>query len=79
MPKFVVSFGFIVCDLATMMMTFLNGWGVLAIVAVSIISTISSALLTSTVGAVLWPSYFWESQPGGEGHAVTSDSPSPNR
>lgn len=61
MPRIIFGFSLFVCDTATTLITLLNGWGAIAIIAVSLISSISTLIVSSSLGSLLWPTYFWDS------------------
>jgi len=61
MPRLMFGLSLFVCDTATTIVTLLNGWGVLAIIIVSILSSISTLIVSSSIGSLLWPTYFWDS------------------
>jgi len=61
MPRIIFGFSLFICDTATTLITLLNGWGAIAIIAVSLISSISTLIVSSSLGSLLWPTYFWDS------------------
>lgn len=61
MPRIMFGLSLFVCDTATTLMTLLNGWGALAIIIVSILSSVSTLIVSSSIGSLLWPTYFWDS------------------
>lgn len=60
MPRIVFGFSLFVCDTATTLLTLLNGWGALAVIVVSVVSSISTLIVSSSLGSLLWPTYFWD-------------------
>lgn len=60
MPRIVFGFSLFVCDAATTLLTLLNGWGAVAVIAVSVVSSISTLVVSSSLGNLLWPTYFWD-------------------
>jgi len=61
MPRIIFGFSLFICDTATTLITLLNGWGAIAIVVVSLLSSISTLIVSSSLGGLLWPTYFWDS------------------
>ncbi len=61
MPRMLFGFSLFICDTATTLLTLLNGWGAFAIIVVSVISSISTLIVSSSLGNLLWPTYFWDS------------------
>lgn len=62
MPRILFGLGLFICDTATTLMTLLNGWGVVAIIVASIVSSISTLIVSSSLGSLLWPTYFWDTE-----------------
>ncbi len=61
MPRIVFGLSLFICDTATTLLTLLNGWGALAIVAISLLSSIATLVVSSSLGNLIWPTYFWDS------------------
>ena len=62
MPRILFGLGLFICDTATTLMTLLSGWGVVAIIVASIVSSISTLIVSSSLGSLLWPTYFWDTE-----------------
>ncbi len=62
MSRVIFGLSLFVCDTATTLMTLLNGWGAFAIIAVAVISSISTLIVSSSLGSLLWPTYCWDPQ-----------------
>jgi len=62
MPRIIFGLSLFICDAATTMVTLLNGWGLIVVIAVSVISSISTLLVSSSLGSLLWPTYFWDTR-----------------
>jgi hypothetical protein len=60
MPRIVFGFSLFVCDAVTTLLTLLNGWGAVAVIFVSVVSSISTLIVSSSLGNLLWPTYFWD-------------------
>jgi hypothetical protein len=60
MPRILFGFSLFVCDTATTLLTLLNGWGAIAIIFVSVVSSISTLIVSSSLGSLIWPTYFWD-------------------